>query len=384
MTLTLLLLVIGSAILFAVCAPQLGAVVKHDRTNTSPNYRDGKFHNTVTTTMKTISPEMWEATKEQFTGKQIRVPKVELPTVAVDPTSIGKAEETRVTWLGHSTLLIEIDGKVLLTDPVFSDRASPFSFMGPKRFPAKAPLKPHDVPYIDAVLISHDHYDHLDHQSILQLKEKTERFYVPLGVGGHLERWGVDSNKIVEFDWWQEQQVKGLTLVLTPTCHFSGRGLRRDRTLWGSWVIAGKSERLFFGGDSGFFSGFKEIGDKYGPFDLTMLESGAYNVAWSEIHMMPEETVQAHIDLKGKLLMPIHWGKFSLSTHNWFEPIERLLAAAEQYQVTVSAPVQGESVAPQTPPQLVHWWEAGKKKEATVITGRFAAEEQGVARQKSN
>ncbi len=381
MILTMILLLIGTALLFAACAPQIGAPSKHARISKSANYRDGKFHNNVTTTMEMFTPEMVEATKEQFFGEQVRVPTTQVPSLSVDPAAIGKATDTRVTWLGHSTLLIEVDGQVLLTDPVFSDRASPLSFMGPKRFPSEMPLKPNDIPYVDAVLISHDHYDHLDHQSILKLKEKVGRFYVPLGVGGHLKRWGVESNKIFELDWWQEEQLKGLTLALTPTRHFSGRGLRRDQTLWGSWVVIGEAERLFFGGDSGYFDGFKEIGRKYGPFDITMLESGAYNKAWSEIHMMPEETVQAHIDLRGELLLPIHWAKFNLSIHSWTEPIERLLAAAEAQQARVVAPIQGDSFALQNPPQLGFWWDSVEdKKRSKVLASNIVTGNQSIVK----
>ncbi len=382
MMVVMILLLIGTAVLFAACAPQIGATSKQVRSFTSANFRDGKFHNTVTTTMKMLTHEMVEATKEQFFGEQERVPATQIPSLLVDSAAIGKATKTRVTWLGHSTLLIEVDGQVLLTDPVFSDRASPLSFIGPKRFPSEMPLKPKEIPYVDAVLISHDHYDHLDHQSILKLKEKVGRFYVPLGVGGHLERWGVDGNKIVELDWWQEDQLQGLTLALTPTRHFSGRGLRRDRTLWGSWVIIGEQERLFFGGDSGYFDGFKEIGKKYGPFDITMLESGAYNKAWSEIHMMPEETVQAHIDLRGELLLPIHWAKFNLSIHGWTEPIERLLAAAEIQQVRVVAPMQGDSFALQRPPQLVSWWDSIVAKNGSkILAGIMVAGNQNTVKE---
>ncbi len=380
MILTMIILFTGVVVLFAACAPQIGATGKGDAITNSANYRDAKFHNSVTTTMKMFSSEMWEAAKEQFFGDQMRYPTSQIPSLSVNPATIGKGADTRVTWLGHSSLLIEVGGRVVLTDPVFSDRASPLSFVGPKRFPSEMPLKPEDITYVDAVLISHDHYDHLDHQSILKLKDKVGSFYVPLGVGGHLKRWGVDSSKIIELDWWQETNLEGLTLALTPTRHFSGRGLERDKTLWGSWVIIGEGERLFFSGDSGYFDGFKEIGKKYGPFDITMLESGAYNVAWSEIHMMPEETVQAHIDLKGKLLLPIHWAKFNLSVHSWVEPIERLLVAAETQQVDVVVPVQGDSFALKSPPDLGFWWDSTKESEnSKIIVSSIADNEQIIA-----
>jgi L-ascorbate metabolism protein UlaG (beta-lactamase superfamily) len=362
MIIYLVLLLLASGLLFVGCAPQLGAVGESERILNSNNFRDDKFHNLVTTQMKTFTPEMGKASLEYFSGKQYREPEIPLPTVSVDAKAIGETDNLKITWLGHSTCLIEIDGKIILTDPVFSERASPFSFMGPKRFASELPIKLEELPNIDVVLISHDHYDHLDHQSILTLKEKTSRFYVPLGVGGHLQRWGVAAEKIIELDWWEERSIGGLTLAATPTRHFSGRGLKRDRTLWASWVIMGEKSRVYFGGDSGYFDGFKQIGQKYGPFDITMLESGAYNEAWPEIHMMPEQTVQAHIDLQGKLLLPIHWGKFNLALHAWTEPIERLLKkAAEHQSLSVATPLIGEAVLPGAHLTQTRWWEDNPK-----------------------
>lgn len=357
MTFLILTVLVSAVLLFAACAPQLGAVGKHGRIEASSNYRDGRFHNLVATRVGGFDGEMLKATLEYFRGGQQREPLETIPTARLDPETLGESDALRVTWLGHSTALIEIDGKTILTDPVFDGRASPFSFMGPKRFDSMLPITPDQLPALDLVLISHDHYDHLDHSSIVALKEKVARFYVPLGVGGHLQRWGVEKEKVVELDWWEEAHYAGLTLVATPTRHFSGRGLRRDRTLWGSWVMLGEQERVFFGGDSGYFDGFKRIGEKYGPFNLTLLESGAYNEAWPEIHMLPEETVQAHIDLRGELLLPIHWGKFNLSLHAWTEPIERLLAEAENQGVATVTPLQGQPVLAKGPSHSVRWWE---------------------------
>lgn len=353
--------VLCGALLLA-CAPQFGKAGKDNRTLQSPNYHNGKFHNLSETSVGAFDGKMLKALGEYVTGGQIREPEEVIPTVPVDASQIGQAEGLRVTWLGHSTSLIEIDGLLILTDPVFADRASPFSFLGPKRFKSELPITPGQLPDIDAVLISHDHYDHLAYRSILALKDKVETFFVPLGVAGHLERWGIDKNKIVEFDWWQQHKSGSLKFVFTPTRHFSGRGLTRNKTLWGSWVIEGDQGKLFFSGDSGYFDGFKTIGDKYGPFDVTLLESGAYNDAWADIHMMPEQTVQAHIDLQGKLLLPIHWGKFNLSLHAWTEPVERLLAAAQKADVRVTTPQQGEMVAMISPPDT-RWWAEVAQKE---------------------
>jgi len=347
--------ILSAALLFVLYAPQLGAAGRLGASS-SPNYRDGKFRNMLDTGVSSSWREMFGSTLEYFTGKQEREPKKALPSVAVDPQMLGKSEELRVTWLGHSTALIELDGRLILTDPMFGERASPFSFLGPKRFTANLPVTPEQLPFIDVVLISHDHYDHLDYDSILALKEKVGRFLVPIGVGGHLRRWGMAEEKIVEMDWWQERQIAGIDFAATPARHFSGRGLRRDRTLWASWVIRGVKERVFFGGDSGYFEGFKKIGDKYGPFDITLLECGAYNKAWAQIHMMPEETLQAHLDLQGRLLLPIHWGKFNLALHAWTEPIERLLVAAQKEGARVATPQQGQPIRPTETPVIEAWW----------------------------
>lgn len=362
MLIFLILLIVASGLLFIACAPQLGTVIENDRILQSRHHIDGRFRNSVPTSVGGTDGNMLSATVEYFTGKQQREPEDKLPSMKVDPLQIGRTDDLRVTWLGHSTVLIEIDSQVILTDPMFSERASPFSFLGPKRFASDMPLEITALPQIDAVLISHDHYDHLDYRSIRALAEKTRRFYVPLGVGGHLLSWGVTNDQIVELDWWEENlSDQKLKFALTPTRHFSGRTFKRNQTLWGSWVIQGRQHKLFFGGDSGYFPGFKEIGQKYGPFDITMLESGAYNSAWADIHMLPEETVQAHLDLRGELLLPIHWGKFNLSIHSWTEPIERLLAAATSAGVSVVAPLQGQSVKPTNPPGLTDWWRQPKE-----------------------
>lgn len=359
MMISLLLLVLVPSLLFISCAPQLGTTAgENDHILRSANFRDGKFRNPANTRVNASAGAMLKATIDYFTGQQKREPKTPLPSQPVALQQLGKTNDLRVTWLGHSTCLIEIDGRIILTDPMFSERASPISFLGPKRFTAELPVMPEDLPPIDVVLISHDHYDHLDYRSILALKDKVERFYVPLGVAGHLARWGVPQWKIVELDWWEQRSDNGLTFVATPSQHFSGRGLTRNKALWASWVIQGKTERAFFGGDSGYFAGFKTIGEKYGPLDITLLESGAYNQAWADIHMQPEQTVQAHLDLQGKVLLPIHWGKFNLSLHSWTEPIERLLKEADRQAVTVATPLIGESLFAAGEQTNERWWAA--------------------------
>ncbi|RCX00925.1 MBL fold metallo-hydrolase [Marinomonas foliarum] len=259
--------------------------------------------------------------------------------------------------LGHSSILLKVYGEYWLIDPVFSDRASPFQFVGPKRF-HQPPISLEDLPPIDKVLISHNHYDHLDKASIKILLAKTQQFLVPKGVDGDLINWGVEANKIVTFDWWQELQTNQGLVAFTPTQHFSGRGMGDgNTTLWGSWVIKTPQESVFFSGDSGYFSGFKEIGDKYGPFDLTMVETGAYDKDWADIHMKPEESIQAHMDLQGKVMMPIHNGTFDLAFHTWHDPFDRVVTEAERREVTLSTPEFGRIFSIIDLPPLTPWWQ---------------------------
>jgi L-ascorbate metabolism protein UlaG (beta-lactamase superfamily) len=247
-----------------------------------------------------------------------------------------------LSWFGHSAFMLEIEGATILLDPMLGPVASPVSFIN-RRFDYELPLSLQEIPFIDIVVISHDHYDHLDYESIVALKEKVGQFLVPLGLGSHLLRWGVEEEKIVELDWWQSATRAGVEMTATPAQHFSGRSLDDgNSTLWASWVIEAEGVRIFFSGDSGYFAGFKEIGDRFGPFDLTLMECGQYDEQWASIHMMPEETAQAHLDLRGKVLMPIHWGAFDLALHAWDEPPQRLLKAARRHSIEVITPYIGE------------------------------------------
>jgi L-ascorbate metabolism protein UlaG (beta-lactamase superfamily) len=244
-----------------------------------------------------------------------------------------------------------------MTDPVFSDRASPVQWAGPKRF-HQTPITLQDLPSIDVVVISHDHYDHLDKASIKELGDKVGTFLVPLKVGQLLVNWGVPKERVVELDWWESHSVDGIEYTLTPTQHFSGRGLTdRDTTLWGSWVINAQQNKVFFSGDSGYFNGFKEIGERYGPFDFTMIETGAYNDLWSDIHMFPEQSVQAHIDVQGKVMMPIHNSTFDLSMHDWNEPMQRALDISEERGVTLVSPEIGQRLELAEPQPVKAWWQ---------------------------
>jgi L-ascorbate metabolism protein UlaG (beta-lactamase superfamily) len=291
-----------------------------------------------------------------------RVPDKPVPNLKLDLKVLNDNNKTpKVTWLGHSSLIITLDGITILTDPALSERAAPFSFSGPKRFPYQYPYSPDDLPACDILLISHDHYDHLDHKTIIELNEnkKFKKVITTLGVGAHLEKWGVDPEAITELDWWESTDHSGITFTAAPTTHFSGRGPgSMSRTLWASFIIRSQSSNIFFGGDSGYFKGFKEIGERFGPFDLTLLECGQYGEAWPHIHMMPEETAQAHADLNGKALLPIHWGKFSLSLHSWEEPVERLMKAAEKMNINVITPRIGQTFDLSGKITEEKWWQS--------------------------
>ncbi|MGH0594782.1 MBL fold metallo-hydrolase [Bacillus pretiosus] len=250
-----------------------------------------------------------------------------------------------VTWFGHSAALLKIEGKTLLLDPMFGDASSPFPLFNSKRYSGAFSLEREDLQEIDAIIISHNHYDHLNYKSIMQLKDRAKHFYVPTGVAQYLIKWGVSPSKISEHNWWDEITFDNIKLVCAPARHFSGRSMTdRDCSLWCSWLILGQETKVFFSGDSGYAPHFKEIGDKYGPFDLTLMECGQYDPRWSAIHMLPEETVQAHIDVKGELLLPIHWGAFTLALHEWSDPIERVTKEAKRLGVKITTPQIGESI----------------------------------------
>ncbi|GGE99417.1 MBL fold metallo-hydrolase [Hymenobacter cavernae] len=310
---------------------------------TSSQYNGKKYLNTLATSVAPPSG-YGRMLRRWLLGKEVREPHQTPGPFSVDLTALAEpvpAAVLRITWLGHSSVLLEIDGKRFLTDPVWG-RASPFGFAGPKRF-FPMPLPIAHLPALDGIIISHDHYDHLDEAAVRAFAPTGVSFFCPLGVGAHLRRWGVAANRITELDWWQRVVIgETHTLVATPARHFSGRGLRdRDSTLWASWVVLGPQHRAFFGGDSGpFEAGFHEIGAAYGPFDLTMLEIGAYDAEWADIHMGPEHAAAAHQALRGRLLLPLHWGTFNLAFHSWTEPVERLqeIAAARQLKLLLPRP----------------------------------------------
>ena len=336
--------------LFVYLSPEFGGratAAEQEAYAGSDNYAEGKFTNLLPTSMRMDGRTMASIIRDYVRGVPNGVPSVPPPVVPVDSATIVRAPDTltRVTWFGHSAVLLEIDGQRLLLDPMLGKVPAPHPWLGQSRFSERLPITIEQLPAIIAVLISHDHYDHLDYGSIRRLKDKVTDFYVPLGVGAHLRRWGVADSAIHELNWWDEAQPDGLNLVFTPARHFSGRGLTdRDATLWGSWVIRGKHDTLYFSGDGGYGPHFAEIGERYGPFDLAMIECGQYDTRWAQIHMMPEESVQAALDLRARRVLPIHWGAFRLALHSWTDPVERITARAKERGVPLTTPKIGEAV----------------------------------------
>jgi L-ascorbate metabolism protein UlaG (beta-lactamase superfamily) len=330
------------------------------RIQRSPNYRDGAFRNPVSTDLG-LKGGVGKMFRDWIFGKQQRVPPAPMPVVALTRASFAQPPVSglRATWLGHSTVLVEIDGARVLMDPVWARRASPSSLVGPKRFHAP-PLSIDELPPLDAILASHDHYDHLDRGVVRALAGSTAqerlRWIVPLGVGAHLEKWGVSADRITELDWSESTTVGSLKITATPARHFSGRGITRNHTLWASFAIAGPTHRVFHSGDTGPFAGFLDIGNAHGPFDLTLIKIGAYGDGWPDIHLNPEQAVDANGKLRGTLLLPIHWGTFNLAYHAWDEPAERVVAAALANGTRVIVPRPGESIEPATAKETVRWW----------------------------
>ncbi|MFE9256646.1 MBL fold metallo-hydrolase [Streptomyces sp. NPDC006879] len=335
-----------------------------ERIRRSPNFADGVFQNPQGTRNRP-SGSMVEFAKIYF-HKEQRIRRVPAAPIPVHPTTLADlarppASGLRLTWMGHSSVLAEIDGRRVLFDPVWGERCSPFPFAGPKRLhPVPVPLA--SLGPVDAVVISHDHYDHLDMPTIEALASTDTVFAVPLGVGAHLERWGVSADRLRELDWQEDTEIAGLRLTATPARHFCGRGLRNQQhTLWASWVVAGDQHRIYHSGDTGYFEGFKEIGAAHGPFDATMIQIGAYSEYWPDIHMTPQEGMRAHLDLQGGMpigtMLPIHWGTFNLAPHPWSEPGEGSVEAAERAGASLALPLPGEPFEPSAK-RVPHepWW----------------------------
>ncbi len=347
---------------FIKFSPEFGG--KHDasdvaRYESSGHYNDGKFENNIPTDMDMGFKDMMSTMAEFIKGGKDRKPDHLLPQLAVDSASIADySGPTRLIWFGHSSFLLQMDGKNILIDPMLGPVPAPHPMLGGNRFNLDLPIAIEKLPKIDAIIISHDHYDHLDYGSIQKLKSKTDQYFLPLGVGAHFAAWGIEASKIHELDWWDEIAFDQMTLVFAPSRHFSGRGLGdRFSTLWGSWIIKGSKDNIYFSGDSGYGPHFKTIGEKYGPFDFAMMECGQYNEKWANIHMMPEETAQAGLDVNAKVVMPIHWGAFTLSLHTWTDPVERISKKASELGLSLRIPEIGEPIiVGKELPAIKEWW----------------------------
>jgi len=318
----------------------------------SPNYKDGAFRNMFPTEVTLKDVTFWKMLREYRHRPANTAPDKPVPSVRTDLRRLPD-DKVSIVWFGHSSYLVKIHTTHILVDPVFSGNASPFSFFA-KAFPGTGGYGVGDMPdRIEKVLLTHDHYDHLDYKTIRQLGGRVQRFYTSLGVGAHLEKWGIPADRITELDWWENSDI----FTATPARHFSGRSFKRGGTLWSSFVVKTAGTSLFLGGDSGYGEHFKMIGERYGPFDIAVLECGQYGKHWPYIHMMPEQTVAAAQDLGARNLLPVHWAKFTLALHPWDEPIRRVTAAAERAGQRITTPRIGEPVVLDEQYPSDHWWE---------------------------
>ena len=358
-----LIVAVAALAAYLLSLPQFGAPLEGERlarARANPHYRDGKFVNPLPPASYQAA-DVWNLVRGQF-GDEIRIPPAAIPVQAVAREALQALPATprlRAFWIGHASVYVEIDGARMLVDPMFSTYASPFE-MGPRRF-HPPPLALDDLPPIDAVLITHDHYDHLDMRTIQQLARRGAAFFVPLGIGAHLQVWGVPAAQVHDLEWWQERSVRGVRIVSTPSRHYSGRGLTDQRaTLWTSWSVIGPAHRYYVSGDTGYSDHFRAIAERYGPFDLSFIKIGAYGpgAPWLDIHMSAEDAVRAHRDLRARRMFPVHWGTFNLAFHAWDEPIRRAVAAARANGVDLLTPRIGEMVDADRAFAFNPWWEA--------------------------
>ncbi len=343
----------------AGCSAAGGGETRYDN---SPQFRDGVFQNMPNPEVLP-SASGWRIWSRFIVGSKV-------DTVPVDPIPVHElsareldaldVKANHVVRLGHSSHLLKLRDKYWLIDPVFSQRASPVQWAGPKRF-HKPPLTLEQLPPIEGVILSHDHYDHLDVATIEYLSKTVKRYFVPLGVRARLVAMGVPAERVTELDWWQDGEHDGVKLTATPAQHFSGRTLTdRGRTLWASWVVQSGDQRIFYSGDSGYFQGFKQIGERFGGFDLALMENGAYDAYWPAVHMMPEQSVQAFKDLRGKVLFSVHNSTFDLAFHTWHDPLDRIADLTAAKKIELATPVIGEVVTVGQARTNTRWW-AGLK-----------------------
>lgn len=328
---------------------------EQQRIEQSPQFSDGSFQNEHLTPQLAEGVSMIKVIRRALQKSPDKAPPFLLPSVK--RTLPQRCETFTLTWFGHSSYLIQVNQLNILVDPVFGERPSFSQKLGPQAFPGSRAYQVKDLPPIDILIQTHDHYDHLEYPTILELKQQVKNWYVPLGVASHLEYWGVEASHITSLDWWETTVMPGhMQLTATPGRHFSGRGLIRNKTLWASFVLQTPQERVFLGGDSGYDTHFAAIGQRFGPFNLAILECGQYNAYWPYIHMMPEQTVQAAIDLQAQCLLPVHWAKYALATHAWDDPIKRVTAAAAQQGLPITTPLIGEALVLHEQLPQKKWW----------------------------
>jgi len=360
--LTFALLTLAGALAVMACALPLPV---SPRMKQSPQWQDGRFHNP-----QPIHNDNWGSFRSLFKSNPHGRPQTgEIPVVHPAPRGLlsDSPHGMKATWLGHSTVFLDLEGTRILTDPVWSERSGPFSWIGPRRYYAP-PIPLAELPQPAVVVISHDHYDHLDRRTLEAMRDWDTRFVVPLGVGARLVRWGIRPERITELDWWEHTQVDTVEITATPARHASGRGLfDKDRSLWAGYAFRSPEHRVYFSGDTGLFPGMEEIGKRLGPFDLTMIETGAYGPAWPDWHLGPEQAVQAHLMVRGTRMLPIHWGLFSLAGHGWTEPVERLQVAARTQGIPILTPQPGEPFEPGSYPSMTRWWPVRPWKTAQEV-----------------
>jgi L-ascorbate metabolism protein UlaG (beta-lactamase superfamily) len=342
-----------------------------ERMRRSPNYKGDRFENLAPTEVMVKGVSFWKMIKEYRNRPADTVPAGRLPSVKTDLRALPD-RGVWVVWFGHSSYLLKVEGVTILVDPVFSGNAAPVSWFA-KAFAGTDVYGVGEMPEIDILLLTHDHYDHLDYKTVKVLAARAGRVCTSLGGGAHLEAWGVAAEKIVELDWWESWEwegvsggaggaVGGLTFTAAPARHFSGRGFKRGGTLWSSFVLKGRGHSLYLGGDSGYGQHVREIGDKCGPFELAILECGQYGKNWPYIHMLPEQTVQAALELRAAALMPVHWGKFTLALHPWNEPVRRVVVAANaagaaEKGLSLATPMIGQPMVIGGPYPDTCWWD---------------------------
>ncbi len=359
----LIFLLVSFVYFWVEVRPRFGAIPHGEHLKamgSSPNYnqKQKRFVNIQEALVAQADKDanVLKITWEFLFPKNQVIPKKKLTEVKPDLSGLMSASNgIQFIWLGHSSFLLRVNGKLILVDPVFSKSAAPLDFLTPRFQPPVIGLK--ELPNIDVIVISHDHYDHLDSKTIKFFEGSEVEFFVPLGVSAHLERWGILKSKITELDWWEHAKWGGLEFICTPAQHFSGRTKPyENKTLWASWIIKSEYQKIYYSGDSGYGPHFKEIGDRYGPFDASFIENGQYDDQWRPVHMHPSETIKAYIDLKSKALVPVHWGMFNMAMHHWYDPIETLESFASKQGINLLTPKIGQLIDLENPKEIVSWW----------------------------